>query len=306
MRPKAEAPSSGWHELQIRVAPPMKDAIVHQLFEWGAKGVIEDDAEDECLIRAFFEEVRREEVAEALQPFLNSIVGHFPGTGATTVSWSEVEDEDWSQFHKQFYPAQSLTHLFFLKPAWDEQTEVPDGMVPLILEPGQAFGTGLHASTRLCMRMLEYCVEMHPRPHEIRALDVGTGTGILAMALSKLGIHEAIATDHDPIALEVAAENFGANACNNIELTDSSLDELEGEFEIIVSNILLETHRELATQYRRLIAPRGQIILSGLLVNQRSEIEELMAQAGFQVEGSETSQEWLALAFTPMADLHSS
>lgn len=297
-----------WFELEIRVAPPLKDAIVNQLFEWGAEGVAEDDVGDENLIRAYFEESKRDMVEEEIEPYLKSIAPHFPGagTGATKVQWNEVEDENWVDAHKLFYPAQALTRLFFLKPVWDETTKVPEGMVPLVLEPGQAFGTGLHASTRLCIRLLEYFVELHPKPEEIRALDVGTGTGILAMALVKLGVARVVATDNDPIALEVASKNLEMNGTENVDLTDAPLSDIEGEFEIIVSNILLDTHREMASQYRRLIAPRGQLILSGLLASQKADVVELMSEAGFSLEASEASQEWIALAFTPQTDLHSS
>lgn len=289
----------------------LKEALVNQLFEWGAQGISEDDVGDETLVRAYFKESQRDLVEDEIEPFVQTLSNFFPlaqdsGSGATKVQWNDVEDENWADSHKQFYPPQALTRLFFLKPAWDTTTEVPEGMLPLILEPGQAFGTGLHASTRLCIRLLEYFVEFHAKPDEIHSLDVGTGTGILAMVLSKLGVAEVIATDNDPIALEVASENLEANSCDNVELTDAPLEDIEGEFGIIVSNILLETHRQLAAHYRRLVAPRGQVILSGLLGHQKSEIVEVMSEAGFQLEGSEASQDWIALAFTPKTDLHTS
>jgi ribosomal protein L11 methyltransferase len=283
---------------------------VNQLFEWGAQGVEEGGAGDSGLVRAFFEESKRDVVEEEIEPFIQGLSRFFPdvasGLGATKVVWNDVEDENWADSHKKFYEAQELTRLFFLKPAWDTETPVPDGMLPLILEPGQAFGTGLHASTRLCVRLLEYFVELHSRPETIRALDVGTGTGILAMVLSKLGVAEIVANDNDPIALEVASDNLSLNECSNVQLTDEDLQEIDGKFEIIVSNILLETHRELAVQYRRLLTLNGQIILSGLLGHQKLEIVEIMSRAGFALESEESSQDWIALAFTPASDLHSS
>jgi ribosomal protein L11 methyltransferase len=297
-----------WFEVQMRIAPMLKDALVHQLFEWGAQGISEDDSGEETLVRAYFEEDKRDLVEDEIEPFIQTLAGFFPlakqGAGATKVELNDVEDENWADAHKAFYPAQALTRLFFLKPAWDNTTEVPDGMVPLILEPGQAFGTGLHASTRLCIRLLEYFVEFHAKPGEIHALDVGTGTGILAMVLSKLGVAEVIATDNDPIALEVAQTNLEVNESTNVQLTDTPLEELEGEFSIIVSNILLETHRQLAAHYRRLLLPGGQIILSGLLGHQKTDIVEIMGEVGFQLEASESSQDWIALAFTKKSDLH--
>lgn len=292
--------------MELRVSPPLKEAIANQLFEWGAQGVTEDHFNGDSLLKAYFEESSRDLVEEEIEPFIRSLSKFFPGvgTGATQVVWNDVEDENWADSHKRFYEAQKLTHLFFLKPIWDDSTPVPDGMVPLILEPGQAFGTGLHASTRLCIRLLEYFVELHVKPSEIQAFDVGTGTGILAMVLSKLGVDQVLATDNDPIALEVAAKNLEVNRCTNVELTDVPLEEIDGTYEIIVSNILLETHRELASQYKRLLAPHGQIILSGLLAHQKNDIVEIMRDAGFQLEASESSQDWIALAFTPFSEGH--
>lgn len=297
-----------WFQVELRVAQPLKEAIANQLFEWGAQGVAEDTLGEDTVLRAYFEEDKRDLVEEEIEPFIHSLSNYFPGTGtgATKVVWNDVEDENWIDSHKRFYEAQKLTRLFFLKPIWDDTTPVPEGMVPLILEPGQAFGTGLHASTRLCIRLLEYFVELHVKPSAIHALDVGTGTGILAMVLSKLGVSDVIATDNDPIALEVAATNIEVNKCSNIQLTDVALEDIDGPFEIIVSNILLETHRELALHYRRLLRSRGQIILSGLLGHQKNEIVDIMQNAGFVLEASESSQDWIALAFTPQTDLHSS
>jgi ribosomal protein L11 methyltransferase len=297
-----------WFEVQMRIAPMLKEALVHQLFEWGAQGISEDDTGEETLVRAYFEEAKRDLVEDEIEPFIQTLAGFFPlhkqGAGATKVELNDVEDENWADSHKAFYPAQALTRLFFLKPVWDDTTEVPDGMVPLILEPGQAFGTGLHASTRLCIRLLEYFVEFHAKPDEIQALDVGTGTGILAMVLAKLGVAQVVATDNDPIALEVAQTNLEVNSCENIQLTDTPLEEIEGEYGIIVSNILLDTHRQLASHYRRLLSPGGQLILSGLLGHQKLEIVEIMEEVGFALEASESSQDWIALAFTKKSDTH--
>lgn len=294
----AETKSEAWFEVELRVAPVAKEAVIHQLFEWGAQGLAEDDFDENSVLRAYFKNEQRQVVEEELDFFLSQIGRHFPETRNPDVQLSPVDDEDWAETHKRFYPAQKLTRLFFLKPTWDTSTAVPEGMLPLILEPGQAFGTGLHASTRLCLRLLEYFVELHARPDRIRALDVGTGSGILAMALGKLGVQSVLGIDNDPIALEVADKNIHANESDNVQLSDMPLEELEGEFEIIVSNILLETHRELAAHYRRLIVPRGQLIVSGLLAHQKAEIVEVFRLEGFTLEASESSEDWIALAFS--------
>ncbi len=280
-----------WFEVQLLLPAPMKDSVINRLFELGAEGVTDGDDS----VKGYFEEKNRSAVDRDLKAYLDSITEFFPGHPPVEVKFQSVEKTNWADRYKEFYFAQQLSHLFFLKPAWDETTVVPEGLIPIVMEPGQAFGTGLHMSTQLCMRLVEDAVEMFKRPEAIRVLDVGTGTGILSIVAAKLGVQKVTAVDIDPIAVDTAKENFVLNACTQIETKVGDLSGVEGPFEVIVSNILLETHLQLAPLYREKLAPGGQLILSGLLTPQKAELLEAMKVAGLVEETSKSSQEWLAM-----------
>ena len=172
----------------------------------------------------------------------------------------------------------------------------PRGKVPrrlqentLYIEAGLAFGTGTHATTRLAAELL--CEAMAPRRRPA-ILDVGCGTGILAMAAKRLGAAKVVAVDNDPEALATAVENFKRNRISGIKLL-LSLKRLKGKFPVIVSNIGLNVILELKAEYKRLLAAQGDLILTGLLYRDVSEL--LRAYRGFEVVRRCNSKGWTAI-----------
>ncbi len=284
-------------ELQLDVPESLKDSVTNRLFELGAEGMSEAEGQSSHTVKGYFPEQIRNEVKLGMSAYLESIAQMFPELPAVTMKDMKVVQENWAERYKEFYTAQRLTNHFFLKPAWDKTTQVPEGMIPLVMEPGQAFGTGLHASTRLSLKLMEYGVEQFPDPAGLRLIDVGTGSGILAIAATKLGLKQVSAIDNDPVAVATANENFEGNHCEGLTASAHDLKKIAGPFDLIVSNILLETHRELAPEYSRLLAPGGLVILSGLLTPQRAEVSEIMSRQGFAEESSEYMQEWMAVLY---------
>lgn len=284
---------STWLEIQVEVSEPLKEPVINRLFELGAEGVNESDDS----VRAYFEEKKRTEVTTQMGTFLDSLAEMHPTLPRPRLLVLSVENQNWADRYKEFYYAQKLTHTFFLRPAWDTTTPIPDGMIPITMDPGQAFGTGLHPSTTLSLKLLEHTLNEESSPGALKLLDVGTGTGILAIGAAKLGVGDITAIDIDPIAVATAEENARVNGCPSIKISSAPLAEMTGPYAIILSNILLETHRALAPEYHRLLRPAGHIVLSGLLAPQRDEIEEIMQRQGFTLEGTESSQEWMAFVF---------
>jgi ribosomal protein L11 methyltransferase len=282
-----------WFELQLKLHDSLREPVINRLFELGAEGV--DESKE--TVRAFFDEGSRDRVTGEMELFLTSLAEMYPQVPRAAIVTEAVVPENWAERYKEFYHAQKLTHLFYLTPAWQKDAEIPDGMIPIVMEPGQAFGTGLHASTTLAMSLLEHTIEQYAEPRKLRLVDIGTGTGILAIAASKLGIAAIEATDIDPIAVTTAAENFALNGCSEIKPVTTETRSLKGPFDVILSNILLETHKQLASDYFRLLAPGGHIVLSGLLGPQRNEIIDVMTSQGFIADGDESLQEWTALVF---------
>lgn len=284
-----------WVEIKINEVGNLREFLINRMFEVGIVGVIEEDASDS--ISGYFPKTHKSEVIQAMQEYIRSLKTLFPTGLVLNCQINNVINSDWVSEYQKSFVAQPLSDHFFLVPSWDTKTKVGFDKTAIIMEASQAFGTGLHATTRLCLRALESAVSVHSDPATLRYIDVGTGTGILSIAGEKLGIGKIIAIDNDPVAIQVAQTNCERNGCNRIELCEGSLENISGKFDIILSNILLETHRELAKRYRDLLAPRGVLIVSGLLGYQIEEICEEFKVIGLRLESSRVLQEWAALTF---------
>jgi len=290
-----------WFEVRLQVSPEagggLREAIVNRLFELGAEGVDESQAAVSGEIVGFFDEKAMSTVPGELKEYLNSLGELFPESPSIELRINTLPDENWSEKYKEFFEPQPMGSRFYLLPVWRRDAPVPERRIPLLMEPGQAFGTGLHPTTQLCVGLIERALKAHPRPEKVRMLDVGTGTGILSVVAAKLGVTSITATDIDPLAVEASKDNFVLNSCADIEVSDTPITKLSGPFDLIVSNILLETHKELWPSYARLLRPGGQIILSGLLTQQKEDIDRLVQEDGFLLELAESRQEWLALLY---------
>jgi len=284
-----------WFQVQLELPNSLKDSVSNRLFELGAQGVNETAADR---LLGFFEESEREAVTRELPLFLTSLSQMHPKLAAITFKLEAVVEENWALSYRQFYKAQKLSSEFFLLPAWEDPALVPPGMETILLEPGQAFGTGLHPSTQMCLRMLERSTSLYRPTAKRKVLDVGTGTGILAIVADKLGYGQVDAVDNDPIAVDTAIENLKLNGCKRTKASGTPIASLKGPYDIVVSNILLEAHRELALDYLRLLPESGLLILSGLLSHQAQEMFHIFGNLGFVFETQVSLQEWTALGFT--------
>lgn len=292
-----------WFQIQVFVSEEsLKEAISSHLFDLGATGVSEtiDKGISEGLI-ACFPKDRQTDIEEQVSRYLKSLKEIFPNAGDLKVKFLPLANDNWAEKYKEFYKAQKLTSRFFLKPKWDGETAVPKDMFSIVLDPGQAFGTGLHPSTRLSMKLIEDSADLHPSLSNLRLLDVGTGTGILSIVAHKLGFGYVEAIDNDEDAVRVARENLDLNDSKKVSVSSKPISQIQPSFEIIVSNILLETHRELRDSYERLLTPGGILILAGLLGGQTQEIVDLLNQQGFVLQQKYLYQEWVALSFTRRA-----
>ena len=285
-------------EIQITAPVELHDPVTNRLFELGAQGVNEPDPKSPQILRGFFDTESRAIVEKELPVYLQSLTEIFPGLPKAAFVFLEVPDENWSESFKKYYLPQALSSVFFLRPAWEPPSVVPPGYVEIVMEPGQAFGTGLHPTTRLCVRIIERGLSYFKNNSEVHLLDVGTGTGILAIVAAKLDVGHVVGIDNDPIAVEVASENMQLNHCSKVEISGTDLAKVKGPFHILVSNILFETHKELADQYVRLVPEGGYLILSGLLTPQAKEMDAMFRELGFVFDCSVSLQEWTALAYT--------
>jgi ribosomal protein L11 methyltransferase len=219
----------------------------------------------------------------------------------------ELADADWAEAWKQHYTVQRVGRRLVVVPSWLDPTPVPDdpsGLRPqgqslvIRLDPGLAFGTGLHPSTRLCCAALEDLVQ----PGD-RVLDVGTGSGILAIAAVRLGASRVLGLDIDPVAVRVAGENVALNDVADIvqvqhgTVQDSKFNQT-GIWDLVVANILAPVIIDLAPGLAAGLAPGGRLIVSGIIADQAEAVTTALAAAGLAVVGRRQEGDWVALIAT--------
>ena len=216
------------------------------------------------------------------------------GLPATELKLCSIAEEDWlAKWKEGFKPFNSGDRLVVCPP-WERETAVIGafGREVLVIEPAMAFGTGLHATTRFCLRSIER------QTVGDRVLDVGTGSGILAIAAVLLHPHAlATAVDNDPVATENAQLNCRLNNVGSrVKLITGTIDSLAGhQFDSILSNITCEDIIALLPQYRELLKPGGIVICAGILSEKRPLLEESLPEHGFTIASSEQDGQWTGI-----------
>ena len=212
--------------------------------------------------------------------------------GRLELEMKDVDEEDWSNAWKKYYhPVQVGEHLVVC-PSWEAYDRQPDDVV-LTLNPGMAFGTGTHDTTRLCMELLEKYIT----PQDT-VLDVGFGSGILAITAALLGANKIIGCDIDEVAVKVAGENAALNGVpDRIAFHQGDLtSQVEGSFQIICANIVADVIIRLSEDAGRYLAKDGIFITSGIIDTREQDVLNALEQNGFQVIERRTSGGWVALA----------
>jgi ribosomal protein L11 methyltransferase len=206
-------------------------------------------------------------------------------------------DDDWRDTWKQFYApivcGTEATRLL-VRPSWIDRRD-GDPELELVLDPGRAFGTGQHETTRLCLEVLVALTEAGASP--ARVLDLGCGSGILALAAARLFPRAAVvAADNDPDAADTAAENAAANALEErLEIRAATVLEIEGSFDLILANIRPGVLIPIAGDIAGRLAPGGVVVLSGILGEEADAVLAAYAAAGLRSEGRRDLAEWCAL-----------
>ena len=202
-----------------------------------------------------------------------------------------VNEEDWANNWKQYYHTQRIGKRIVVTPSWEEYTPSGDD-VQMRLDPGMAFGTGTHDTTRLCLELLEECVTP-----ETRILDVGTGSGILSVGGVLLGAPSALGVDIDPVAVKVANENAEINKVSDkTEFVCGDLtDKVHGKFEIVTANIVADIIIRLLSTVKNYLLKGGVLIVSGIIDTRADEVENACHEAGFTTEKRLEHGGWVAI-----------
>ncbi len=233
----------------------------------------------------------------AIRTYLPELSRQIPGYQKATLQLDSIADEDWHRKWKESFKPFHLTETIVIKPTWEKYTPARHEKV-IEIDPGMAFGTGLHASTRLAMELLENHLGDMPSPPRA-TLDVGTGTGILAIGAALLGCENTTAIDNDPEAVSAAKNNIAANNLEEkIETCSTSLDELATPYNLIMANIIHNTLVAMAPILTRLLSSGGILIMAGILTGDQSEnITEIYCKNGLLKQKERSSGEWSALSF---------
>ena len=227
-----------------------------------------------------------EEAVEAIKESLKNI-------GAVRFTYLEIPELDWIATFKDHFKAQKLGKKLAIIPTWDQDTLFSNRIV-IRLDPGQAFGTGDHPTTRMCLELLEE-VKLDGKS----VLDLGCGSGILSIAAKKLGAKSVLGSDIEPISVEIAREN-ATNNNESIELMCSAgLDLIkERKFDVIISNIISATLIRLAPQIKECLVDKGAWIVSGIIESNWNDVEKVANQCGFMLIKKIVEGDWMAGHFS--------
>ena len=211
-----------------------------------------------------------------------------------------LSENDWAYSWQKYYKPLTIGERLYVVPEWEKDKPVPEGRVPLYLNPGLTFGTGSHASTQLCLEG----VEEHTRPGD-RVLDLGCGSGILSIAALCLGAGYAAAVDIDPKAVDVAYENAALNGIGKDRyavragdiLTDRKLEaELGGEkYPLVLANIVADVIIPLSAWVPQVLSREGVFLCSGIIAPRAQEVADALARNGLKVTRKREKNGWAAL-----------
>ena len=205
-----------------------------------------------------------------------------------------VHEADWAEAWKEHFPVLRIGRRIVIKPTWREHTAAP-GDVVLDLDPGMAFGTGLHPTTRLCLAAVESAAD-RGLLDGARVLDVGCGSGILAIAAAKLGATTVFGVDTDPIAIEATDANAARNGlAARIKARVGSLPSGEPPHDLVLANLIASVLVALAEAIRDELRAGGIVLASGIFEDREAEVRDAFAAAGLDVTGRTAEGEWVAL-----------
>ena len=277
-----------WTAVAITVAPALADAIESFLFDHGAPGLQTEELGDCTRITAHFS---ADAPLDELRGFLAGLSELFPAATAPIVSVDTIAERVWAESWKGHFPPLTIGERLFVRPPWSAPP--PSGRIDIVIDPGMAFGTGHHTTTRSCLTGLVRALRARPTAD---VLDLGTGSGILAIAAAKLGARAVWAVDIDPEARAIAAENAARNGVADRLRIRADLLSAPAAFEVIVANLLAGTLIELAGDIAARLEPGAVVLGAGVLVEEAPAVRAAWRAAGLVDEGDIADEGWVALA----------
>ncbi len=281
-------------EIDLTVPAEALEAVTDLLHRSGTGGVVIDD-EHAARLRAYLpRDERLDGRLAALRQQLTDLVAFFPGMRQMTERRRFVADEEWADAWRAHFHPTRVGRRLVVVPTWEAFQPAADDVI-LRLDPGMAFGTGTHASTALCLEALEA-----QDLAGARVLDVGTGSGILAVAAALLGAAEVTGLDIDPLAVRIARQNAEQNGVGDrvharyCELRDALSAGLRPA-RLVLANLTADLLVQIAPDLAAAVEPGGLVVASGILAAGRSRVEPAFARAGLHTARAATREDWVAL-----------
>jgi len=265
---KGSTTNAGWREVRIDVAATLTDAVASVLADDDAATVVIETTAPGCdTVTAHVPEDRADAIARGVTDWLHSVATIDPAACDARVSTTEVPAVDWDALFRDHHRPLAIGNRLLVAPPWDVP-EAP-GREVLVIEPGMAFGTGQHETTRTCLEEIELAVASGG----VRtALDVGTGSGVLAAALARLGVPRVVALDVDAAVLPLARANLVLNRAGGVTLVGGGVGCIRATFDLVVANLLADTLIEQAFDLVERVAAPGRLVVSGVLDTQADAV----------------------------------
>jgi ribosomal protein L11 methyltransferase len=288
--------TTSWWEIKINHVPELEDTIFWRLQEFGCQGMALAKEGDSWFIKAYIPAITKETMdLAALSQWLKQDFT-LEGYDSPNITWKLIDDEDWASSWKDHWQPMEIGDRFCIYPAWIEPPKESERII-IRLDPGSAFGTGVHATTQLCLESLE--MRLGEAEKELTIADIGCGSGILSIGAKFLGAKQVYATDIDPLATKATKENSELNHVNDIQVFQGSIDQLklipDLKFDGIVCNILAEVIKIMIPDITEIIKPDGWVILSGILVDQSVDISDILEKNGWTIASLWKRGEWCCL-----------
>ncbi|HMD14108.1 MAG TPA: 50S ribosomal protein L11 methyltransferase [Bacteroidota bacterium] len=274
-------------EISISATEHQRELLLPTMTELGCEGFQETDTALLCYIN---KERWTEQSYQTFQSELKSLLGIISSNA--TVQFRELKEENWNeQWERTLLPVE-VGNTITVKPTWTSYDN-PGNRLVILIDPKMSFGTGYHETTRLTLRLLERYIR-----NGSNVLDVGTGTGILAIASIKLGAAKAVGIDIDEWSIDNARENIIMNnVARQVQIENQPVDNfLPQSFDLITANLTLNTNAELLEQFHSALIPQGILLLSGLLLTDATSMKKQLLEKHFTIIDELIEHEWIAIA----------
>jgi len=294
-----------WLKIELSVSPLLIDALSNFLTEIGVPGAYQEElapqapgdfglSETREALKAYLPfDGRLEDRIASLKTYLDSVSGLFPELEEPRLSMEIVADQNWGEEWKKYFKPLRVSKNIVIKPTWERYTPAGRDIV-IEIDPGMAFGTGQHASTRMCLEPIENILLKDRGIKKWRVLDVGTGTGILGISCAKLGAERVVCVDIDKKAAAIARENAMINnVADRVEIINRDVNTINEPFDLIVANLTAKILIRLRDHLMSLIEKDGYLVISGIVDQNKTDIESHFLKGQFSIHQIITEKEWV-------------